>query len=107
VALTASRYLRAELAHCAYVAGTAFVFAETNRDARRAARYSPILVLGQDLTRRVRRPLSGRRRLVIAVTVDPDPQAAFDRNLMVGALYVVVLPAGRDWLIDTLANPMA
>lgn len=102
VALTASRWLRLELDHCARAAGTAFELADTVPAARRLARYSAILVVGPDKGRLIRRPLTGRRRVVIAASIDPDPQPTFAWSTRVGALYVVILPAGRGWLIDKL-----
>jgi hypothetical protein len=101
VAVTSSYWLRQDLHQVEQHAGYEFEFTGSVPDGRRNARRRPIVIIGADLVGRVRKPLYCGGIVVVA-TLDPDDRRTFRHAARIGALYVIVLPRARDWLIDQL-----
>jgi hypothetical protein len=105
VAVTASHWLRHELAHCEQDAGSIFDYTDSVPDARKYAR-RPMIIVGADRVARVRNPLYCGG-LVVVTTLDPNDRRTFMHAGRIGAAYVISLPQARLWLAEQLLRGMA
>jgi hypothetical protein len=101
IAVTGSRFLRAELSLCALHAGTEFEYTESIPHGRAYAGRRPLIIVGVDLAARVRKPLRCGG-LVVVAAVDPHNERTFLHAGRIGAAYVIALPTARPWLVDQL-----
>ncbi len=63
---------------------------------------APLILVGDDAARRVRR--SARRRGVVLVGRDQDDPDVWRLAVEIGADHVLVLPDGEQWLVDRIAD---
>ena len=105
VAITRSRLLRDELRLCEQHAGTEFAYPTTIPQARREARYAPMLVIGVDQAGLIRMPIRCRTGLVFIATIEPDDRRAAELIERIGARCVIILPTAREFVVDKLLHP--
>ncbi len=106
IAITASYWLRFELAHCEQHAGSNFEYTESIPDGRKYARRRPMIIIGSDLVARVRKPVHCGG-LVVVATLDPNDRRTFLHAARIGAAYVISLPQARSWLAEQLLQAVA
>jgi hypothetical protein len=106
IAITASYWLRFELAHCEQHAGCDFEYSDSIPDGRKYAHRCPMMIIGSDLVARVRNPLYCGG-LVVVATLDPNDQRTFLHAGRIRAAYVISLPQARLWLAEKLLSAVA
>jgi hypothetical protein len=101
VAVTASYWLRRELDGCAHQAGVELDYTDLVVFARRQAHRRPMIIIGADVTARIRRPVRCGGLVIVAALDVPDA-AGYAHAARISADYVIALPLGGPWLAERL-----
>jgi hypothetical protein len=106
VVVSASSALRDEAQRCADDAGVQLHCTTSIPDARRMAMHAPIVIIGVDQVRWLRAPIRcANGPLVLAADYPDDP--AFLQHTGAGANFCLLLPTGREWLVQHLSGQPA
>jgi hypothetical protein len=101
IAITASYWLKRELARCEQDAGYALDYTGSIAHGRTHARRRPMIIIGADRVARIRNPIRCGG-LVVVATLDINDRQAFIHANRIGALYVIGLPNAGPWLVEQL-----
>ncbi|MGX1223494.1 septum site-determining protein Ssd [Streptomyces ambofaciens] len=82
--------------------GTATPPAPSASGRRTGWETAPLVLVGDDVARRVRGAV--RRRGVVLVGRDQDDSGIWQRAVEIGADHVLMLPDGEQWLVDRIAD---
>ena len=102
--VTADETLLDELLRLAAAAGTTPEVAHDASSALRAWLKAPLVLVGEDLARRLARVSPTRRDAVFVVLTAPVPDGVFQVALALGAESVAELPRSEGWLVERLTD---